>query len=112
MTTSSPPSAASRTKVLTVFFTARRVAPVAENQLCARCEAADSVAPTAPEVRRMNVEFVASFSPIVRDPQAARELYGDGLGLTFERSDGDYVFTEQLSGVRHFGLWPLTEAAQ
>jgi catechol 2,3-dioxygenase-like lactoylglutathione lyase family enzyme len=60
----------------------------------------------------MNVEFVASFSPIVRDPQAARELYGDGLGLTFERSDGDYVFTEQLAGVRHFGLWPLTEAAQ
>jgi catechol 2,3-dioxygenase-like lactoylglutathione lyase family enzyme len=60
----------------------------------------------------MNVEFVASFSPIVRDPVAARELYGDGLGLSFERNDGDYVFTEQLGGVRHFGLWPLTEAAE
>jgi catechol 2,3-dioxygenase-like lactoylglutathione lyase family enzyme len=60
----------------------------------------------------MNVEFVASFSPIVRDPAAARELYGGGLGLSFERNDGDYVFTEQLAGVRHFGLWPLTEAAE
>ena len=60
----------------------------------------------------MNVEFVASFSPIVRDPLAARELYGGVLGLAFERNDGDYVFTEQLDGVKHFGLWPLREAAQ
>ena len=60
----------------------------------------------------MNVEFVASFSPIVRDPLVARELYGGGLGLSFERNDGDYVFTEQLGGVKHFGLWPLSEAAK
>jgi len=59
----------------------------------------------------MNVEFVASFSPIVRDPLGARELYRGGLGLSFERNDGDYVFTEQLGGVKHFGLWPLAEAA-
>jgi catechol 2,3-dioxygenase-like lactoylglutathione lyase family enzyme len=59
----------------------------------------------------MNVEFVASFSPIVGDPLVARELYGDGLGLSFERNDGDYVFTERLGGVKHFGLWPLKEAA-
>ena len=53
----------------------------------------------------MNVEFVASFSPIVRDPAAARELYGGGLGLSFERNDGDYVFTEQpqASGTSGFG---------
>lgn len=60
----------------------------------------------------MNVEFVASFSPIVRDPQGARQLYAGGLGLLFERNDGDYVFTEQLGGVKHFGLWPLREAAE
>jgi len=60
----------------------------------------------------MIVEFVASFSPIVGDPLVARELYRDGLGLSFERNDGDYVFTERLEGVKHFGLWPLKEAAK
>lgn len=60
----------------------------------------------------MHVQFVASFSPIVRDPTAARAFYGDALGLTFEGGEGDYAFTEQLAGVNHFGLWPLREAAQ
>lgn len=60
----------------------------------------------------MHVQFVASLSPIVRDPTAARAFYGDALGLTFEGGEGDYVFTEQLAGVKHFGLWPLREAAQ
>jgi catechol 2,3-dioxygenase-like lactoylglutathione lyase family enzyme len=60
----------------------------------------------------MKVEFVASFSPIVEDPAAARDLYVGGLGLSFESSDRDYVFTEQLGGVKHFGLWPLRQAAE
>ena len=59
----------------------------------------------------MDVLFVASVSPIVRDADAARSFYLDGLGLTFEGGEGDYVFTDQLDGVRHFGLWPLSEAA-
>ncbi len=59
----------------------------------------------------MNVDFVASVSPIVRDAEVARSFYGDALGLSFEGGDGDYVFTEQLPGVKHFGLWPLSEAA-
>ncbi len=60
----------------------------------------------------MEVLFVASVSPIVRDSAAARAFYGTGLGLSFEGGDGDYVFTEQLPGVKHFGLWPLSEAAK
>ena len=60
----------------------------------------------------MDVLFVASVSPIVRDPDAGRAFYGDALGLSFEGGEGDYVFTERLAGVRHFGLWPLTEAAR
>ena len=60
----------------------------------------------------MHVQLVASFSPIVRDSTAARAFYGDALGLTFEGGEGDYVFTEQLAGVKHFGLWPLREAAR
>ena len=60
----------------------------------------------------MDVQFVASFSPIVADPSAARAFYQEALGLSFEGEADDYVFTEALGGVKHFGLWPLTEAAQ
>src|SRR2546423_14811142 len=59
----------------------------------------------------MDVQFVASVAPIVRDAEAARAFYRDALGLSFEGSDGDYVFTHKLDGTKHFGLWPLSEAA-
>jgi catechol 2,3-dioxygenase-like lactoylglutathione lyase family enzyme len=59
----------------------------------------------------MDVQFVASVAPIVRDAPAARRFYGDALGLSFEGEEGDYVFTHQLEGTKHFGLWPLSEAA-
>src|SRR5260221_11458227 len=60
----------------------------------------------------MNIRFVSSFSPIVRDVKATHALYRDALGVAFEGEVGDYVFTEKLDGVKHLGLWPLTEAAQ
>jgi catechol 2,3-dioxygenase-like lactoylglutathione lyase family enzyme len=60
----------------------------------------------------MNVRFVASFAPIVRDVAATRALYRDAIGITFEGEADDYLFTQQLDGVKHFGLWPLREAAQ
>lgn len=60
----------------------------------------------------MQVEFVASFSPIVHDVAAARALYSGALGVAFEGGDGDYAFTEQLDGVKHLGLWPLSHAAE
>ena len=60
----------------------------------------------------MNVRFVASFSPIVRDVGATHALYRDAIGVAFEGEVGDYLFTEKLEGVKHFGLWPLTDAAQ
>lgn len=59
----------------------------------------------------MDVQFVASVAPIVRDAEAARAFYGDALGLSFEGSEGDYLFTHKLDGTKHFGLWPLSEAA-
>jgi catechol 2,3-dioxygenase-like lactoylglutathione lyase family enzyme len=59
----------------------------------------------------MDVQFVASVAPIVRDAEAARSFYRDGLGLAFEGEDGDYLFTQKLEGTKHFGLWPLAEAA-
>jgi catechol 2,3-dioxygenase-like lactoylglutathione lyase family enzyme len=58
----------------------------------------------------MDVLFVASVSPIVRDPDSARNFY-EGIGLSFEGNEGDYFFTRELEGTKHFGLWPLSEAA-
>ncbi len=59
----------------------------------------------------MDVQFVASVAPIVRDGDAARAFYGDALGLSFEGGDGEYAFTQELEGTKHFGLWPLSQAA-
>jgi catechol 2,3-dioxygenase-like lactoylglutathione lyase family enzyme len=59
----------------------------------------------------MNVQFVASVAPIVRDAAAARAFYGDALGLSFEGGQDEYVYTHKLDGTKHFGLWPLSEAA-
>ena len=59
----------------------------------------------------MDVLFVASVAPIVRDADAARSFYQDALGLSFEGGDSEYVYTHQLDGTKHFGLWPLADAA-
>jgi len=59
----------------------------------------------------MKVQFVASVAPIVRDAEATRAFYTDALGLSLEGGDGEYAFTEKLDGTKHFGLWPLSEAA-
>ena len=59
----------------------------------------------------MEVQFVASVAPIVRDLGEAHAFYQEALGLSLEGGDGDYRFTQRLAGTKHFGLWPLAEAA-
>jgi catechol 2,3-dioxygenase-like lactoylglutathione lyase family enzyme len=59
----------------------------------------------------MDVQFVTCVAPIVRDAEASRSFYTDALGLRLEGREGDYVFTHELEGTKHFGLWPLSEAA-
>jgi catechol 2,3-dioxygenase-like lactoylglutathione lyase family enzyme len=59
----------------------------------------------------MDVQFVTSIAPIVRDAEASRSFYTGALGLDFECQEGNYVFTHELKGTKHFGLWPLSEAA-
>jgi catechol 2,3-dioxygenase-like lactoylglutathione lyase family enzyme len=59
----------------------------------------------------VNIEFVASFSPIVEDIASARSFYAGALGIDFEGGDEDYAFTERLGGVKHLGIWPLSAAA-
>ena len=59
----------------------------------------------------MQVRFISSFSVITSDPAADRRLFVDTLGLPLT-GEGDYVFSEAVDGSRHFGVWPLREAAE
>jgi catechol 2,3-dioxygenase-like lactoylglutathione lyase family enzyme len=50
---------------------------------------------------------------IAADPPASRRLYVDTLGLPLaSHSDGDYVWSDQIDGSKHFGVWPLWQAAE
>lgn len=59
----------------------------------------------------MKIECIAGFAAITRNPSASASLYQDALGLPLERQD-DYRFMDQFPGANHFGVWPLTMAAQ
>jgi catechol 2,3-dioxygenase-like lactoylglutathione lyase family enzyme len=61
----------------------------------------------------MKVVFMASVGVIAADPPESRKLYVDALGLPLERQgDGDYYSSEHIDGSKHFGVWPLAEAAR
>ncbi len=61
----------------------------------------------------MQIEFIASVSAITADPPASRRLYVDALGLPLEPDEGgEYFHSERIEGSRHFGVWPLHQAAQ
>jgi catechol 2,3-dioxygenase-like lactoylglutathione lyase family enzyme len=63
----------------------------------------------------MKIEFISSFAVVTRDPVTSRRLYVDTLGLPLEQtgaSDSEYYASEHIPGSRHFGVWPLAEAAQ
>ena len=62
----------------------------------------------------MEIRFVASVSVISAHPVEDRHLFVDVLGLPLQPAgaeDSDYVFSEAVAGTRHFGVWPLAEAA-
>ena len=58
----------------------------------------------------LEVLFVAGFAPIVRDDQS-RKLYWDTFRLPLKEENG-YAHTGTLEGLKHFGLWPLAQAAE
>ena len=60
----------------------------------------------------MKVLFVAGFGPVICDQGAGTALYLDALGLPLDAADNGYFHTERLPGVKHFALWPLSQAAQ
>ena len=61
----------------------------------------------------MDIQFIASIAVITADPESSRELFVDTLGLPLQASPGsDYFHSERIDGSKHFGIWPLAEAAQ
>jgi len=61
----------------------------------------------------MDIQFIASVAVIASEPAKSRELFVDALGLPLEASAGsDYFHSERIGGSKHFGVWPLAEAAQ
>jgi len=61
----------------------------------------------------MDIHFIASFAVITPDLGRSRELYVDALGLPLESEPGDdYLHSERIGGAKHFGIWPLSQAAQ
>jgi hypothetical protein len=61
----------------------------------------------------VQIEFIASFAAVTPDPPVSRALYVDALGLPLTHAEGDdYLHSEAIDGSKHFGVWPLTQAAQ
>ena len=60
----------------------------------------------------MDVRFVAGFSPIVSNAEEARRFYGEKLSLPLKIDSGSDYTEVELSGLKHFGLWTLRDAAQ
>ena len=59
----------------------------------------------------MKIRFVAGFSPIVDSADAARDFYGQKLGLPVQfEPDSNYTMID-VKGTKHFGLWTLRDAA-
>ena len=61
----------------------------------------------------MNIVFVSSVALVTTDPAAGRKLFVDTLGLPLGSQPGDdYLHSEKIEGAKHFGVWPLEQAAQ
>lgn len=61
----------------------------------------------------MDISFVSSVSIITPDIAASARLYRDALGLPLTSLEGDeYLHSEAVEGVKHFGVWPLSQAAE
>jgi len=62
--------------------------------------------------KNINILFIVGFGPVVRDASASRKFYAETLGISFEEDATGYMYTAGLDGVKHFALWPLSQAAR
>ncbi|EMV7410841.1 VOC family protein [Enterobacter soli] len=62
----------------------------------------------------IDVLFVAGFGPISQNAEDSSDFYIQVLGLPLKPMEGncDYLLSEnRLKGVKHFAVWPLSQAA-
>ncbi|MBV9837052.1 MAG: hypothetical protein JO156_02960 [Solirubrobacterales bacterium] len=59
----------------------------------------------------MKIEFIATVSVVTPDPPQSHRLLIETLGLPLD-GPGDYLYSHEIAGSKHFGVWPLWEAAQ
>jgi hypothetical protein len=64
------------------------------------------------KIGNIKILFIAGFGPIVRNGDASRKLYAQTFDIPFKEDEGGYLHTEALKGVKHFALWPLSQAAR
>jgi catechol 2,3-dioxygenase-like lactoylglutathione lyase family enzyme len=61
----------------------------------------------------MQIVFITSVAAIVADPPRSRGLFTDVLGLPLEgEGDDGYYSSGSIPGAKHFGVWPLAQAAE
>ena len=60
----------------------------------------------------MNVLFVTSVAVVAADPPQSRKLFIDALGLPLEGEGDGYYSSGSIPGSKHFGVWPLSQAAE
>jgi catechol 2,3-dioxygenase-like lactoylglutathione lyase family enzyme len=61
----------------------------------------------------VDIQFITSMAVITPDPEQSRALYVSALGLPLQAAEGDdYLHSEDIEGAKHFGIWPLRQAAQ
>ena len=60
----------------------------------------------------MDVLFISTMAVVTADPPRSRQLFIGALGLPLEGEGNGYYSSGNIAGSKHFGVWPLTEAAQ
>ncbi|MCA5930865.1 glyoxalase [Pectobacterium versatile] len=62
----------------------------------------------------VEVLFVAGFGPIVKSLSDSHALYVDTLKLPLKpvAEGSDYLVSDEMDGVKHFALWPLSQASE
>ena len=60
----------------------------------------------------MNVLFIASVAVVAADAPQSRKLFVDAFGLPLEGEGEGYYSSGSIPGSKHFGVWPLSQAAE
>ncbi|HEY8076354.1 MAG TPA: hypothetical protein VIF62_19650, partial [Labilithrix sp.] len=60
----------------------------------------------------MEILFITGIALVAREGTATRDLLIGTFGLPLESMGGAYFASDKIEGAKHFGVWPLEEAAE